>query len=128
VAGNKTDFSASSYRFRATEMLPLKSFSSAVTINIYALCHTRSPRDATLHYVLSLVCLLVSAQLSLDRFPCSFLLETCMGIFLGNRSLVKTRQKCGVLYIRPKYVSLQTVTLNLYKVFLTDRSVIRFSK
>jgi hypothetical protein len=126
VAGNKTDFAASSHRFRATEMLPLKSFSSSVTIDFYALRY--SPRDSTLLYVRPLICPLVSTQLSLDIFSCSFLLGSCMEIFLESRSLVKTGQKCGALYIRPKYVSLQMVTLNLYKVFLIDRSVIRFCK
>jgi hypothetical protein len=51
-----------------------------------------------------------------------------MEIYLETRSLVKTGQKFGALYIRPKYVSLQTVTINLYKVFLVDRNVIRFCK
>jgi len=87
VAGNKTDFAASFHRFRATEMLPLKSFSLAVTIYFYALWH--SPRDSILLYVRPLVCPLVSAQLSLDRFPCSFLLETCIEIFLETEVWLK---------------------------------------
>jgi len=73
VASNKTDFAASSNGFSATEMLPLKSFSSAATIDFYALWYSR--RDANLLYVFPFVCRHVSRQFSLERFPCNFVLK-----------------------------------------------------
>jgi hypothetical protein len=56
--------------------------------------------DAILLYVCPSVCQLVSTGLSLERFPCNFILETYMEIFLRNLNLVKFAQKHGAVYIK----------------------------
>ena len=67
-------------------------------MRFYARLH--SCRDAVLLYVCPSVCPHVSARLSLERFPCNFILETCMEIFLTNLNLVKFAQKHLALYIK----------------------------
>ena len=42
----------------------------------------------------------VSERLSLERFACNFILDTCMEIFLRNLNLVKIKQKLGTLYTK----------------------------
>jgi len=42
----------------------------------------------------------VSERLSLERFACNFILNTCMEIFLRNLNLVKITQKLGTLYTK----------------------------
>jgi hypothetical protein len=102
-------------------MLPLKSFSSAVTIDFYALCYNR--RDANLLYVRP------SVRMYQGSFNCrDFHIILYWKIALKYLNLVKIGRKHGTLYIRPKYVLLLAATLNLYKVGLIDRSGISIYK
>jgi hypothetical protein len=87
-----------------------------------------SCKEAILLYICPSVCPHVSARLSLERFPCNFILETCMEIFLRNLSLVKILQKNGALYIKTEVCFDGSGDADLYKVGLIDRNNVSFLK
>jgi len=92
VAGSKTDFASSLHWFSATEILPLKSFSSAVTIDFYALWYSRS--DA------SLLCVSPFVRMYQGGFHWrDFHVILYWRLALKYLNLVKIGQKYGTLYI-----------------------------
>jgi len=102
-------------------MLPLKSFSSAVTIDFYALLY--SSRDSNYLYVR------LSVRMYQGSFNCrDFHKILYWRLALKYLNLVKIGRKHGALYIRPKYVSLLAATLSLYKVGLIGLIVISICK